>query len=264
MLREQLPLRGIPKHRFAVELARTASDVRAAQRLRYSVFAEEMGARLATPVAGIDADRFDPFCDHLVVRDGERGEIVGTYRILSPASAERAGGYYSEQEFDLARLAGLRTRLVEVGRSCIHPEYRSGGVIALLWAGLARYVLAHRYEHLMGCASLGMADGGRTAAALYRRIAAKAMSPAEYRVVPRCALPLERLASETAAELPPLVKGYLRLGAWICGAPAWDPDFNTADLLVLLPLARMTSRYARHFIGESRDAVDAEAISVRA
>lgn len=250
MLRERLPLQGMPKRRFAVEMARSASDVRAAQRLRYLVFAEEMGARLDTPVAGIDADRFDPFCEHLVVREERDGEVVGTYRILSPEAAQRAGGYYSEQEFDLSRLDDLRGRLVEVGRSCIHPDYRTGGVITLLWAGLARYMLAHRYEHLMGCASISMADGGHTAAALYRRIAAEAMSPEEYRVVPRCPLPIERLSTDTAAELPPLVKGYLRLGAWICGAPAWDPDFNTADVLVLLPLARINARYARHYIGE--------------
>jgi putative hemolysin len=251
MLRERLPLRGLPQRRFEVELARTTVDVRAAQRLRYEVFAQEMGARLATSIEGIDADRFDAYCEHLVVREAERGEVVGTYRILSPAAAERAGGYYSEQEFDLARLAGLRANLVEVGRSCIHPHHRTGGVISLLWAGLARYMLAHGYGHLMGCASIGIADGGHAAAALYRRIAAYAMAPAEYRVVPRCALPLERLTRETAAELPPLIKGYLRLGAWVCGAPAWDPDFNTADLLVLLPLARVSARYARHYIGDS-------------
>ncbi|MCZ7563896.1 MAG: GNAT family N-acetyltransferase [Burkholderiales bacterium] len=249
MLREPLPLREARMPRFAVELARTAADVRAAQRLRYAVFAEEMGARLDAPEAGIDADRFDPHCEHLVVREAARGEIVGTYRILSPSAAARAGGYYSEQEFDLARLAPLRAGLVEVGRSCIHPGYRTGAVISLLWAGLARYMLAHRHAHLMGCASIGMADGGYAAAAMYRRIAAAALSPAEYRVVPRHALPLERLTAEAPAEPAPLIKGYLRLGAWVCGAPAWDPAFNTADLLVLLPLARLDARYARRYIG---------------
>jgi putative hemolysin len=254
MLRERLPLRGLPKRRFEVELARNTADVWAAQRLRYEVFAQEMGARLATSIEGVDEDRLDAYCEHLLVREAERGEVVGTYRILSPAAANRAGGYYSEQEFDLTRLTGLRADLVEVGRSCIHPHYRTGGVISLLWAGLARYMLAHGYGHLMGCASISMVDGGHMAAALYRRIAAAAMSPAKYRVVPRCALPLEQLTRESAAELPPLLKGYLRLGAWVCGAPAWDADFNTADLLVLLPLTRVSARYARHYIGDSIDA----------
>jgi putative hemolysin len=251
MLREQLPLREVPKRRFAVGLARTAAEVQAAQRLRYNVFAEEMGARIATQVDGVDADRFDPYCEHLVVREAERGEVVGTYRILSPAAAARAGGYYSEQEFDLARLSCLRAGLVEVGRSCIHPCHRTGGVISLLWAGLARYMLANRYEHLMGCASISMIDGGHAAASLYRRIAGTAMAPREYRVVPRCALPLDRLSFDAVADLPPLLKGYLRLGAWVCGEPAWDPDFNTADLLVLLPMARVNARYARHYLGVS-------------
>ncbi len=234
-----------------MSFARNKSEVAEAQRLRYAVFAEEMGARLESSGENTDSDRFDVHCEHLLVRDVETAEVVGTYRILSPRAARAAGGYYSEQEFDLARLAHLRDNMVEVGRSCIHPHYRSGGVILLLWAGLARYMLENRHEHLMGCASVSMADGGHAAASIFQGLSAAQLSPIEYRVFPRLRLPLESLNCTLAADLPPLVKGYLNIGAWICGEPSWDPDFNCADLPVLLPLSRMDPRYARHFLAKA-------------
>jgi len=175
--------------------------------------------------------------------------VVGTYRILSPAKARKIGGFYSEAEFDLTRLAHLSDRMVEVGRSCVHPDYRSGAVITLLWAGLAEYMERGGYEYLIGCASISMADGGHAAASLFERIKIDNMSPVEWRVRPRNPLPLAALKRELNPPLPPLIKGYLRLGAYICGDPAWDPDFNTADLLVLLPLAHLSRRHARHFLG---------------
>jgi len=210
-----------------------------------------MGACIETVRPGVDQDRFDPHCEHLLVRDDETNEVVGTYRILPPRSAHRIGGYYSEQEFDLGRLAHLRPNLVEVGRSCIHPNYRSGATIFLLWEGLARYMMENCYEHLIGCASLSMGDGGHAAASIFERIKDRHLCPLEYRVFPRCRLPLERLDASCEASLPPLVKGYLNVGAWICGEPAWDPDFNVADLLILLPLANINARYAQHFFAKA-------------
>ena len=251
MLREQVLSLDIGRSQLALGLARSEAEVVEAQRLRYAVFAEELGARLAGPAPGIDEDRFDEFCDHLVVRDLAIGEVVGTYRILPPGRVESAGGYYAEQEFDIARLDHLRPGLVEVGRSCVHPDHRTGAVIALLWSGLARYALAGGYTHFIGCASIGMADGGHAAANIFRRIERSHLAPREYRVFPRCPLPVASLADDHPAEFPPLVKGYLRLGAYVCGAPAWDPDFNTADLAVLLPMARFDSRYARRFLHDA-------------
>jgi putative hemolysin len=238
-------------HKLHVQVARTADDVRAAQRLRYEVFATEMGARLNGPAAGIDEDHFDAHCDHLLVREAGSGDVVGTYRILGPRAAERAGGYYSEQEFDFTRLAPLRGTLVEIGRSCVRADHRTGSAITLLWAGLARYMLARGHAFLVGCASLSMADGGRAAASAYRRIAARHLSPREYRVAPFRRLPCQCVAADQAVELPPLIKGYLRVGAYVCGEPAWDPDFNTADLFMLLPLAQLNPRYARHYLGDA-------------
>ena len=235
------------KRRLHVGLAHGESEIREAQKLRYRIFAEELGARLPTRTPGIDIDLYDPFCDHLIVRDEDNNRIVGTYRILTPHAARRVGGYYSETEFDLTRLQLLRESMVEIGRSCIDPDYRTGGTIALLWSGLARYMAQGNYRTLIGCASIGMADGGHIAANLYSRLG-EHMAPPEYRVFPRHPLPVEHLFNDQPAELPPLIKGYLRAGAYVGGEPAWDPDFNTADLLIMLPMTRIDERYARHFL----------------
>ncbi len=238
------------KPKFSVNLARTESEVREAQKLRYKVFADEMGAKIPGKEERIDQDRYDFFCDHLLVRDADSNEVVGTYRILSPEQAVKAGGYYSEGEFDLSRLDNLRNSLVEVGRSCVHPDYRDGGVITLLWAGMAQYMVNNNYDYLIGCASISMADGGHNAANIFNNIKSDSMCPVEWRVTPNCALPYEALLDSAETFIPPLIKGYLRLGSYVCGDPAWDPDFNTADLLVLLPMSRLNKRYAKHFLGK--------------
>lgn len=229
-----------------VGLAGSDSEILAAKKLRYRVFGEELGAHLNPRTPGVDHDHFDAHCQHLIVRDEAHGRIVGTYRILTPEAARRIGSYYSENEFDLTRLQHLRPRLVEVGRSCIDADYRTGAVITLLWNGLAHFMQAGGYQYLMGCASIGMGDGGHNAANLFRSLQPK-LASVEYHVFPRHPLPVEALANPTPAEIPPLLKGYLRAGAQVCGAPAWDPDFNTADLLILLDMNRLDTRYARHF-----------------
>ena len=235
------------KPRLSVRLAENREEILAAQKLRWQVFGEEMGAHLSSRTFGVDHDIYDPYCDHLIVRDERSERVVGTYRILPPAAARRVGGYYSENEFDLTRLSHLRSSLVEIGRSCIDAEFRTGAVIALLWAGLARYMQEGGHHYLMGCASIGMRDGGHNAAGIYN-VLAEHQAPLEYRVFPRCPLPLDKIEATPAPEVPPLLKGYMRAGAWICGEPAWDPDFNTADLLLLLPMSRVDGRYSRHFV----------------
>jgi putative hemolysin len=233
--------------RLSVGLARDRAEIHAAQRLRWRIFAGEMGARLCSAEPGLDEDRFDPFCDHLVVRDAN--EIVGTYRILAPDGARRAGAFYSETEFDLSRLQPIRGRMAELGRACIDPRYRSGGVIALLWSGISRYALARGYEYLAGCASMSLADGGGGARVMYVGLPSTSMAPTEHRVFPRRPLPAGRSGSGAKSSVPPLLKGYLRCGAYVCGEPSWDPEFDTADFFMLLPMSRMAARYARHFVG---------------
>lgn len=237
-----------PASRYHTSLAVDDSEIREAQRLRYQVFAEEMGARLSSAQPGHDVDLYDPYCDHLLVRDLASGEVVGTYRILPPDAARRVGIYYSEQEFDLTRLGFLRPRMAELGRSCVHPAHRSGAVITRLWMGLADYMVRYGHQYIVGCASIGMADGGHAAASVFRQLSEHHLAPVEWRTTPRYRLPVESLDEGRTAALPPLIKGYIRLGAMVCGEPAWDPDFNTADLLMLLPMAQLNRSYVRRLL----------------
>jgi len=239
------------KRKLSTSLARTESEMQEAQRIRFKVFAEEMGALLPNPETGLDVDRFDSYCEHLLVRDNSDNKVVGTYRILPPEQARKAGGYYSETEFDMSRLMHMRERMVEVGRSCVHQDYRDGGTITQLWGGLADYIGKHGHEYLIGCASISMRDGGHYAASVFNKIYKLHAAPAEYSVFPHCRLPLESLNQNLEVTIPPLIKGYLRLGAQIAGEPAWDPDFNCADVFILLPVARMNERYARHFMRQA-------------
>ncbi|WP_404194651.1 GNAT family N-acetyltransferase [Streptomyces tauricus] len=235
--------------RYTVTLARDESDVRDAQRLRHDVFAGEMGALLATSQPGLDVDVFDAYCDHLLVRDTTTGQVVGTYRLLPPERAAVAGRLYSESEFDLGPLAAIRSGLVEVGRSCVHPDHRDGAVIGLIWAGIARYMVDGGHEWLAGCCSIPLADGGALAAGTWDRVRDKHLAPEEYRVRPLLPWNSEGVARGAGrAELPPLLRGYLRLGAWVCAEPAHDPDFGVADLYVLLSMRRVNPRYLRHFL----------------
>lgn len=235
------------QHRLYLSLARNETEVAEAQRLRYKVFAEEMGAELPD-ANGLDIDGFDEFCDHLLVRESGTHQVIGTYRILNPHQASEAGGYYSAGEFDIGRLSHLFDRTVEVGRACVHRDYRNGGTITMLWAGLAKYMQMHHYEYMIGCASVPMIDGGHAAASLYHKLKDDHLSSSEYRVFPHNPLPIESLRSDLQVACPPLIKGYLRLGAHVCGAPAWDTYFNTADMLVMLSLSKINHRYATHFL----------------
>ncbi len=239
-----LPARRGAEPTLIVTLARTDADVRAAQRLRWQVFVDELGARIDSPEPGFDADRFDPHCDHLLVREAASGDVIGTYRMLPPDRMPRAGGFYAEGEFHLTRLLALRRHMVEVGRACVRRDHRTGGVIALLWSGLMRYLVEGGHDVVVGCASIGLGDDMRPAAALCRRLVREHLSPPHWRVFPRRPLPCDGSDDTPPAPLPPLLKGYLRLGALVCGEPAWDPDFNTADVLLLLPIARMSRRHA--------------------
>lgn len=231
--------------RLSVALAADPATIEDAQRLRFKVFAEELGASLQGS-DGLDVDEFDWFCDHLVVRDEETLRVVGTYRVLPPHQARRLGRLYSDAEFDLRRLDHLRPTMAELGRSCVHRDYRSGPSLMLLWAGLARYMKANRYSHAIGCASVTLADGGRLAC-FVRDEAQHHLVPLDYRVFPRVPFPHEQIERTQQAELPPLIRGYLRAGARVCGEPAWDPRFGTADFPMLIAVDNVNRRFARHF-----------------
>jgi putative hemolysin len=236
-----------------VAWARHADEVRAAQRLRYQIFAGEMGARLATSVPGHDVDLFDDYCEHLLVREAESREVIGTYRVLTPTQARRVGSFYSDTEFDLWRLRRLREQMVELGRSCVHPDYRQGGVILALWGALAEFMQRNGLDTMIGCASVPMLHNGVVsgdlAASVWNQLKQTHLAPIEYQVIPRLPLPVEQLDTGLPVEPPPLVKGYLRLGAKVLGPPAWDPDFNTADLPMMMRIPDLPPRYRKHFLG---------------
>ena len=237
-----------PRGGLVVELAASPQDVRAFQRLRFEICALEMGAQLDSHDLGLDIDHYDPFCHHLLVRDQATGQIVGGTRILTDDQARLAGGFYSENEFDMSGLLPLNGRIMEIGRTCIHADYRSGAAIAVLWSGLARFMSINGFDYLMGCASISMADDGLTVETLMQRMREHHLAPQSLRVYPRRPVPLTGGATRLGAAMPPLLKAYLRLGCYVCGEPCWDPEFNVADVFVLLDRERLNQRYHRHFV----------------
>ena len=235
--------------RLFVELAATAQEVREAQSLRFRVFGEELGATLKGGAHGLDVDAFDGVCQHLLVREVETGRLVGCTRLLTDTCARTIGRFYSESEFDLGPVARLPGRLLEIGRTCIAPDYRQGAAIAVLWSGLAGFMQLHGCDYLFGCASVPLGADDIQAAAIMNRIRRQGMTGPDLRVTPRVPLRSTQVPDDVLdAPLPPLLKAYLRLGARACGEPCRDPDFAVADVLVLLRVADLNPVYARHFI----------------
>ena len=245
---------GPERNKIAVSWAKHQDEVAEAQRLRYQVFAGEMGATLSNTVPGHDVDLFDNFCEHLLVRDVPSNQVIGTYRVLTPTQAARVGSTYSDTEFDLTRLRGLRENMVELGRSCVHADHRHGGVIMALWSALAEFMVRNQLDTMIGCASIPMLHNGvvsgDVAASIWNKVRHSHLASIEYHVRPRRPLPLERLDCNLDVEPPALIKGYLRLGAKVLGPPAWDPDFNSADLPMLMRIADLPPRYRKHFLGQ--------------
>lgn len=238
--------RSAPSIGLSVRLAENREEIEAAQRLRYRVFAEEMGADIQS-ADGRDADRYDEHCRHLLAFDEAAGEVVGCYRLLTAAGAKAAGGWYSAGEFDLSPLAGILPQTVELGRACIHPEYRNGSLVMLLWTGLVKFMRSENLRFMAGCGSIGTADGGHGAAALYRELAKKYLAPEPWRVRPLNPLDWGKIRPSAPAECPALVKGYLKAGAWFCGEPCVDEAFNCADILILMDITRLNDRYLQRF-----------------
>ena len=235
--------------RFVCTLASTEEEIRECQQLRYRIFAGELGAQIDGGAESIDRDRFDYYCRHLIVRDGIDGPIIACTRLLTDEAARRAGGFYSAGEFNMDAIAALPGRKVEVGRTCVQAEYRSGAVISALWGGLAKFFEDHGYRYLFGCASIPLDDGGEQAAVILDKIRRRYMAADDQRVFPHKAFETNALPAEVAMRMPPLLKAYVSLGAQACGEPYWDTDFNCADVFMLLDVHALAPRYARRFTG---------------
>ncbi|WP_110948560.1 L-ornithine N(alpha)-acyltransferase [Pseudomonas bohemica] len=218
--------------------------MREAQALRFSVFSGEFNAKLKGAELGLDIDDYDIHCMHIGVRDLG---MVATTRLLDHKAANTLGRFYSEEEFSLHGLGHLQGPILELGRTCVDPAYRSGGTIAVLWSELAEVLNEGGYSYLMGCASIPMQDGGIQAHAIMQRLRERYLSTEHLRAEPKNPLPSLDLPNNVICEMPPLLKAYMRLGAKICGEPCWDEDFQVADVFFLLKRDELCPRYARHF-----------------
>lgn len=233
--------------RLQTERLQGPAALREAQALRYRVFSAEFDAKLNGAELGLDMDDYDIHCRHIGVRDLESGELVATTRLLDHQAAAGLGRYYSEEEFALHGLAGLEGPVLEIGRTCVDVAYRNGATIAVLWGELAEVLNEGGYRYLMGCASISMQDGGIQAHAVMQRLRERYLCTEHLRAEPKHPLPQLDLPGNVIAEMPPLLKAYMRLGAKICGEPCWDKDFQVADVFILLKRDELCPRYARHF-----------------
>ncbi|MGZ8431219.1 MAG: GNAT family N-acetyltransferase [Candidatus Deferrimicrobiaceae bacterium] len=242
---------GLAEKNYDVRLARDERDLLAAQRLRFEVFNLELRMGLAGSFAsGLDQDAYDRYCEHLIVVDRREGSVVGTFRLLL-SDRVPSFGFYSETEFHLENVKRKGVRLLELGRSCVAPDYRSGRVIHLLFRKIAVYAQENGVDAMMGCASIRGCDIEEL-----RRICAllrgSYWADSKFRVTPKRGFdlpgietPLEIDEAEVFRKLPPLFKGYLRLGAKICGLPAFDRQFGTTDFFLLLPTGEVVERHGR-------------------
>ena len=238
--------------RYAVGFARGPEEVMETHRLRHRIFSGELGAQIDDEGTGLDRDRFDAHCRHLLVRDSATGAVVACTRLLSDDRAWLTGGFYSAGEFDLGLLHHLPGRALEIGRTCVDREYRSGAVIALLWSGIADLIARERFAYVFGCASIGLEDGGSSAQAIIRDLRTNYLSPAWHRVRPRRPLPAaDARLPDAPVRMPPLLKAYVSLGAKACGDAYWDEGFNCADVFMLLNVGDLEPRYARRFFGRA-------------
>lgn len=242
--------------RYSMLLCTDADSIEAAQRLRFDVFTSEPGFTLTGDTGGLDADRFDEHCDHLLVRDDDSGELVGCYRMLPPPGAIAAGGLYTATEFDVSALDPLRPSLVEMGRAVVREGHRNGAVVLLMWAGILAYLDRCGYDYVTGCVSVPVADPhgvcppGSQLRGVRDFVMRRHAAPAEYTVHPYRPVVLDgrgldEIEAPARVSVPPLMRGYLRLGAQVCGEPAHDPEFGVGDFPALLDKRRADIRYLK-------------------
>jgi putative hemolysin len=255
--------------RYTLLLSTDPALIEAAQRLRHDVFTSEPGFALAGATDGRDADRFDEYCDHLLVREDTSGELVGCYRMLPPPGAIAAGGLYTATEFDVSALDQLRPSLVEMGRAVVREDHRNGGVVLLMWAGILAYLDRCGYDYVAGCVSVPVRGADeetpgsqiRGVRDFVRRRHAASYTVHPYRPVTVDGRGLDEIDPPGRVAVPPLMRGYLRLGAKVCGDPAHDPDFGVGDFPALLDKREADTRYLRRLRSVGAAAAMAEGMS---
>lgn len=256
--------------RLEVRLAASEEEIAAAQALRYRVFYQEMGAKPTTEMAakGADFDAFDDVCDHLLVLDPARGAggraVVGTYRLIRREVGEAHGRFYTASEYDIAKILDKGGKFMELGRSCVDKDYRTGSTMQLMWAGIANYVWEHGIELMFGCASLPGTDPAALATQLaylyHHHLAPEEIRP---RALPDLYVDMNLADKDSLnprralASLPPLVKGYLRLGGFVGDGAVIDHQFNTTDVCVMVKTELVTAKYAKHYDRTARDVLGA-------
>ncbi len=253
----QLPPNTGRDHSITVRLTNSKQEVEAAQRLRYEVFYEEFAAKpnQRNAMARLDFDEFDDYADHLIVIDEKLDhKIVGTYRLLNQTAAKKIGHFYSSDEFDLTKLLDTGKNLLELGRSCVLPEYRTKLVLNLLWEGIADYVSTQNIELIFGCASLSGTDIPSISHPLsylhYYHLAPEEIRPRALKgyYINMDIVPKDELEAKRAfTSLPPLIKGYLRVGAAVGDGAFIDHQFNTTDVCIVMDTQNVTTRYRSHY-----------------
>ena len=234
--------------RFTVQLAETMDEIEDCLRLRFNIFSEELGADLKSKETGLDKDNYDAYCLHLMVKDHSTDQVIATTRLLTSDAAHLAGGFYSETEFNLKAVIKDNHRYMEVGRTCIHADYRVGPALPLLWQGIARVVIDENIDQLFGCASIPYYGNTDYISSIMHYLKQHHYSDENERVTPH--IPVTELETDSSDDviLPTLLKGYLKQGALICGEPYWDAQFGVADVFVMLDCDRITQRYQKHFV----------------
>ncbi|WP_028551711.1 GNAT family N-acetyltransferase [Paenibacillus sp. UNC451MF] len=238
-----------------VKLVTHSDELEQAMRLRYQVFVEEEKNMRLLNDTGLEQDEYDFLCDHLIVKDMNRDQVVGTYRLLPGERAVSSNGFYSETEFDLSAFQEHKEYSLELGRSCIDPAYRGGKAIQMLWEGIARYIAVRNYRYLIGCASVHL-QSLEDLNVIYSMLKMKQVITDRFGIQPLATHQIQGLQlseyemtdKEVFRKLPPLMKGYQWLGAEIGGDPAYDEWFNTVDFFIVLEKDRVTRKYRKHFL----------------
>ena len=242
---------------YLVKLAQNQKEIESAQRLRFEVFNIDMKKGLESSFkTGLDCDEYDSLCDHILIIDKTKNRTIGTYRLLLRSRLGEEGRFYCEQEFDIENIKKLKGEILEMGRSCVHKDYRSNSILHLLWAGIIEYFKKNGVRYVIGCPSLYTLDPAEISE-IFTLIKRKYLAPEIFRVSPKegkavvplndQAMALEGKENRILLKLPSLVRSYFKVGALVCGEPAVDREFGTVDLLMLLEVAHMSASYLRRF-----------------